>query len=99
MRVEFEDPDLERLFVDVDFRLPALSDQLTLKFRRRLASIVAALDERDLRALKSLHFEKLLGDRKGQYSIRIHKQWRLVFRLQTDDSGKVVVIIEVVDYH
>ena len=99
MNVVFEDPDLEQLYVDIDFRLPALSDQLTSKFRQRIASINAAPDERDLRALKSLHFEKLSGDRKGQYSIRIHKQWRLVFRLEKDDAGKVMIIVEVVDYH
>ena len=99
MKIQFEDPDLERLYTDPEFRLPALSEEPTRAYRRRLASIVAATDERDLRAVKSLHFEKLSGNRQGQLSIRINKQWRLIFRLETDDSGKLVVIVEIVDYH
>ena len=48
---------------------------------------------------KSLHFEKLVGDRGGQHSIRLNDQWRLVLRLEARDDGRVVVILEIVDYH
>jgi plasmid maintenance system killer protein len=33
----------------------------------------------DLAALPGNHFEALIGDRKGQYSIRINDQWRICF--------------------
>ncbi len=99
MQFQFEDPDLERLYTDVDFRLPGMGDELTSAFRRRMQSIVAASDERDLRALKSLHFEKLKGDRQEQHSIRLYRQWRLIFRLEADANGKTVVVVEIVDYH
>jgi len=39
--------------------------------------------------------EKLAGDRKGQYSIRINDQFRLCFRWQGRDAHDV----EIVDYH
>jgi toxin HigB-1 len=61
--------------------------------------IRAASDERDFYALKSLHFEKLAGDRKGQYSMRIDIQWRLIVSLERQESGKSVLIVEIVDYH
>ena len=61
--------------------------------------MVRATDERDLYALKSLHFERMKGDRTGQSSIRINKQWRLILRIEADDEGKVVVIVELLDYH
>ena len=48
-----------------------------------------------LAALPGNRFEKLKGDRKGHYSIRINDQWRVVFRWQ--DGNALNVSIE--DYH
>jgi proteic killer suppression protein len=39
----------------------------------------AATSFRDLAALPGNRFEALVGDRKGQYSIRINDQWRICF--------------------
>jgi len=39
--------------------------------------------------------EKLKGDRRGQYSIRINQQWRICFRWERGDAFE----IEIVDYH
>ena len=47
-----------------------------------------------LKALPSNRFEALSGDRKGQYSIRVNKQWRVCFEW---DQGAHEV--EIVDYH
>jgi proteic killer suppression protein len=41
--------------------------------------------------------EKLKGDRKGQYSIRINDQWRICFEWPEDSLGPLNV--EIVDYH
>jgi len=68
-------------------------------FRKKVGLIVAASSELDLRSVKSLHFEKLAGDRAGQHSTRLNDQWRLILRLETDDAGRLVVIIEITDYH
>lgn len=50
-----------------------------------------AVDERDLYALKSLHFEKLKGARNEERSIRLNDQWRLVLKLEGEGSSKTVV--------
>jgi proteic killer suppression protein len=42
-------------------------------------------------------FEMLVGNRKGQYSIRINDQWRVCFEWPQKSLGPVNV--EVVDYH
>jgi proteic killer suppression protein len=97
--LEFEDDDLRRLYEEPDFRLPSLGSDLTTQYRKKVALLANAADERDLRALRSLHFEKLVADRDGQHSIRLNKQYRLIFRLRTDDAGRVAIVIEVVDYH
>ncbi len=42
-------------------------------------------------------FEVLIGDRRGQYSIRINDQWRVCFEWPEKSPGPVSV--EIVDYH
>ncbi len=61
--------------------------------------IDAALDERDLYALKGLRYEKLRGARKHQHSIRLNRQYRLIVELERDDQGRYMLIIDIEDYH
>jgi len=49
----------------------------------------------DLRLPPSNRLEKLKGDRKGQYSIRINEQWRVCFQFSDGRAFDV----EIVDYH
>ena len=49
----------------------------------------------DLRLPPGNRLEKLAGDRAGQYSIRINRQWRIYFRWS--EAGPEDV--EIVDYH
>lgn len=62
--------------------------------RKRLRVLDDAKVLDDLKGLPSNRFEALQGDRKGQYSIRINKQWRICFKW--DDAPYDV---EIVDYH
>ena len=39
-----------------------------------------AMTDQDLRVPPSNHFEKLRGKLKGYHSIRVNRQWRLVFQ-------------------
>ena len=50
-----------------------------------------------LRAMPSNRLEALGGNRKGQYSIRINRQWRICFEWPEWQSGPSSV--EIVDYH
>jgi len=51
----------------------------------------------DLWAIPSLRAEKLSGDRKGQWSIRINKQWRICF--DWDQEAQAASNLEITDYH
>ena len=62
---------------------------------RRLTVLDNAASLQDLAGLPSNRLEALSGDRAGQYSIRINRQWRICFRW--GDEGPYDV--EVVDYH
>jgi len=55
----------------------------------------AATRIEDVRLPPSNHLEKLSGDRKGQWSIRINEQWRVCFRFEGGHAFEV----EIVDYH
>ena len=98
MEIEYANADLERLATDPSFD-GGHSREVIKGFRKRVQLIRAAVDERDFYALKSLHFEKLKGDREGQHSMRLNKQWRLVLTLEKRSNGKTVVILEIADYH
>jgi toxin HigB-1 len=62
---------------------------------RKLLLIDAAEKLDDLRVPPGNQLERLGGDRKGQYSIRINEQWRVCFRWEKGDAFNV----EIVDYH
>ena len=65
--------------------------------RMRLDRLESASSLRDLAALPGNRFESLVGDRKGQYSIRINDQWRVCFEWPNGSPGPANV--EIVDYH
>ncbi len=49
----------------------------------------------DLKVPPANRLEKLSGNRKGQYSIRINDQWRICFEWHENNAFNV----EIVDYH
>lgn len=98
MRFRFHTNRLERLYFNDKgtHRFPA---PVVDAFFEVMAMIVAAPDERDLYALKSLHFEKLEGDRQHQHSLRLNRQFRLIVELDADDQGRFMRIVNIEDYH
>ena len=62
---------------------------------RKLFMIQRVKELKDLMAPPANRLEKLKGDRKDQYSIRINDQYRICF--QWEDSNAYNV--EIVDYH
>ncbi len=67
-------------------------------FFETVTIINAAKDKRDMRKVKSLHYEKLKGNRKHQHSVRLTDQWRLIFEIQKVEN-KYILIIDIEDYH
>ena len=63
---------------------------------KRLSILNAAPSLETLGALPSNRLEVLRGEREGQYSIRINRQWRICF-IWREDLGPTGV--EIVDYH
>lgn len=97
MIFRFVDEKLERLYY-----YGAGSEQyphgVVEAFIRRVRAIEGAADERDFRAMKSLHFEKLKSSR-NHYSMRLNKSWRLILTFEKNKDGKTVVIIEMNNHY
>jgi proteic killer suppression protein len=75
----FRDDWLRAFFMD-DVRSRNIPADLESRLFRKLQMIDDAQTDQDLRVPPSNHFEKLRGSLDGQHSIRVNKQWRLVFR-------------------
>jgi proteic killer suppression protein len=57
----------------------------------KLQQLDAAMSLEDLRVPPSNRLEALAGDRAGQHSIRINKQWRLCFVFGKDGAEDVEI--------
>ncbi|PYX37307.1 MAG: plasmid maintenance system killer protein [Acidobacteria bacterium] len=99
MDVEFRDKKLAPIETDRAAAETGLAIALIESARDKLNYIRQAVDERDLRNWKSLHFEKLEGDRSGQRSIRLNKQFRLVFTLDNERIPPKITVLSIEDYH
>ncbi|MBA2762529.1 MAG: type II toxin-antitoxin system RelE/ParE family toxin [Segetibacter sp.] len=63
--------------------------------RRKLRMLNNAQSLIDLKVPPSNMLEKLSGDLKGFYSIRINDQWRIIFKWNAVNASEV----EIIDYH
>jgi proteic killer suppression protein len=97
MEVEFDDDDLDTL--ETDPKAAGYAPAVIKGFRKAINAIRAAVDERDLYALKGLRLEKLKGDRDGQHSMRHNDQWRLIVEIRGQAPKKRIGVVGIEDYH
>ena len=89
----FSEKEAERLFNrETSRKLPPDIQRIA---RRKLELLNAATTLNDLRFPPANRLEKLRGDRKEMYSIRINDQWRICFKWADNNAFAV----EIVDYH
>ena len=89
----FQDTTTQRVFLRERVKKPSLAVQRAAL--RKLIILDAAESLDDLRVPPGNRLEKLVGDRAGQYSIRINQQWRICFRWRDGEAYDV----EITDYH
>jgi len=93
MILSFKDKDTESIWNQVPIRRLARTVQVSAL--RKMFMISRARSLKDLQTLPGNRLELLKGDRRGQYSIRISKQWRVCFRWEDGNAYDV----EITDYH
>lgn len=69
--------------------------ELVRRAQQVLFLLDIAKDVNDLRSPPGSRLEKLSGDRAGQYSVRINRQWQICF-IWTEAGPEQV---EITDYH
>lgn len=84
MIVGFRDGWMLNFYVE-DVRSRKIPPDLQRRVFRKLQMIDDATTDQDMRVPPSNHFEKLRGRLEAFHSIRVNKQWRLIFRW---DGGK-----------
>ena len=88
----FQDGDTQKIYLGQRSRkFGSIARRALIQLRRIDACHV--LD--DLRVPPGNRLEALKGDRRGQHSIRIDRQWRICFVWKDGDAHDV----EIVDYH
>lgn len=88
----FGNKDTEALFSG---RCPQKWVVFRVRAERKLMMIHAAQTLEFLASPPGNRLEMLVGKRRGQYSIRINRQWRVCFRWRNGDA----LDVEIVDYH
>lgn len=93
MIISFGNKETEKIWNGlVSKKLPGEIQEIA---RRKLRMINNSIDIADLRIPPANRLEKLKGDLKEFYSIRINNQWRIIFRWENANAFEV----EIIDYH
>jgi proteic killer suppression protein len=76
-------------------RIKGLSTDIQEIARRKLRMLNNSNDLNDLMIPPSNRLEKLKGNLKEFYSIRINNQWRIIFKWNNSNAE----LVEIIDYH
>jgi proteic killer suppression protein len=76
-------------------RIKKVSNEIQEIGRRKLRMLNNSQNLADLQIPPSNKLEKLKGNLKDFYSIRVNDQWRLIFKWHNGNASSV----EIIDYH
>jgi proteic killer suppression protein len=93
MIISFKDKETSKIW-EGD-RIKGLSTEIQKTARRKLRMLNNSQNINDLMIPPSNRLEKLKGNLKDFYLIRINDQWRIVFKWNNGNAEQV----KVVDYH
>ena len=93
MIISFGNSDTEKIWMGI--RVKGLPPEIQQVGRRKLRMINNSIGLMDLRTPPSNRLEKLSGELKSFYSIRINDQWRIIFKWLQNNAHEV----KIVDYH
>ena len=93
MIISFGDKNTEKIWNGIAVKKPSIEIQEI--GRRKLRMLHNSMDINDLRIPPPNRLEKLKGNLKDFYSIRINNQWRIVFKWENNNAFDV----EIIDYH
>jgi len=93
MIISFGSKESEKIWNGI--RVKKMPIEIQKLGRRKLRMLNSSIDIADLQIPPSNRLEKLTGKLSGLYSIRINKQWRVIFQWNNGNASEV----EIIDYH
>lgn len=93
MVLSFRDRETEQIYNGfISKKFPREIQEIA---RRKMRMINNSVDLKDLTIPPSNRLEKLKGNLKDYYSIRINNQWRIIFQWVNGNATE----LEIIDYH
>jgi proteic killer suppression protein len=93
MIISFGDSDTDKIWKGE--RIKGLANEIQETGRRKLRMLNNSADLKDLMIPPSNRLEKLKGNLKDFYSIRINDKWRITFKWNEGNASQVTIE----DYH
>ncbi|MCF8428101.1 MAG: type II toxin-antitoxin system RelE/ParE family toxin [Bacteroidia bacterium] len=93
MIISFGDKETQKIWLGE--RVKGFSTEIQETARRKLRMLNNSQDLNDLKIPPSNKLEKLKGDLKDYYSIRINIQWIIIFKWSNGNTEAV----QIIDYH
>lgn len=97
MKVAFKTKELEQLYTIPLNEIRGkqkFSKEVIKQYQAKVRVLTVIENLKDLYPIRSLNFEALSGNRKGQFSIRLNKQFRLII-IEVEDELIEIEIIEI----
>lgn len=98
MNIRFNTADLEKYYrtplEELKGKLP-FSEAIISQFQRKVNILLLADSLSEIRSNKGLNLEKLKGDLKDFYSIRLNQQYRIIFKLVEEKGEITIQVIEI----
>ncbi len=99
MIVIFEKPYLRELYENgkSSDKKHRFQPSIVKRYIQRINFLKKAASKEELFPIKSLHFEALLGDKKGLFSVKVNDQYRIEFSLQEDMEQPILTVCSIVE--
>lgn len=100
MLVKFNNSYLEKIYQGKTKGKISYSSEVVIQLKKTVLKLEQADNTAQLRQFRSLNFEALKGDKKGLYSVRVNKQYRLEFQIENDTiTLSEIILIEDLSKH
>lgn len=98
MRVQFKTEYLAYLYVTPLEEIKGkhvFPKEIVKQYKKKIHLLININRIEQLKQFRGLNFEFLNGDRKGECSIRLNKQYRLLFEQKSEKEISVILINEI----
>ena len=98
MKVEFRTEELAYLYetpLAVIKGKHEFGKDIIKQYKKKIEILIGITNITQLRQFRSLNFEFLKGNRKGEYSIRLNDQYRLIFEQRGKDEIEILLVNEI----